>query len=62
MGWISPCPVSAALKNGLQVFSLLYLNFHLFSKYETIVKSSAWSFGHADPDPSSVTEFPLKQD
>ena len=26
------------------------------------VKSSAWSFGHADPDPSSVTEFPLKQD
>ena len=22
--------------------------------YETIVRSSAWSFGHSDPDPSSV--------
>ena len=22
--------------------------------YETIVRSSAWSFGHSDPDPSGV--------
>ena len=60
MGWISPCPVSAALKNGLQVFSLLYLNFHLFSRFETIVRSSAWSFGHSDPDPSSVITYLTK--
>jgi hypothetical protein len=25
-----------------------------FSKYKTIVRSSTWSFGHSDPDPSSV--------
>ena len=25
-----------------------------FSKYEAIVRYSAWSFGHSDPDPSSV--------
>jgi hypothetical protein len=31
--WLDwPCPVSAALQNGSQdFFSLLYLNFHLFS-------------------------------
>ena len=55
--WLDwPCPVSAALQNGSQdFFSLLYLNFHLFFfKYETIVRSSAWSFGHSDPNPSSV--------
>ena len=28
---------------------------HLFFEYETIVRSSAWSFGHSDPDPSSVS-------
>ena len=34
--------------------------FHLFSKYEAIVKSSAWSFGHSDPDPSSVITYLTK--
>jgi hypothetical protein len=28
--------------------------FIYFLKYETIVRRSAWSFGHSDPDPSSV--------
>ena len=51
--WLNwPCPVSAALQNGSQdfffLFSLLIL-IYIF-KYETIV----WSFGHSDPDPSSV--------
>ena len=36
-------------------FSLLI--FIYFFKYETIVRSSAWSFGHSDPDPSSVIYF-----
>ena len=40
-------------QNGPQHFlSLLYI--YIFFKYETIVRSSAWSFGHSDPDPSSV--------
>ena len=44
--WLDwPCLVSAALHN--------LLTFKFF-KYETIVRSSAWSFGHSDPDPSSV--------
>ena len=34
------------------LFSLLI--FIYFFKYETIVRSSAWFFGHSDPDPSSV--------
>ena len=34
------------------LFSLLILIF--FFKYETTIRSSAWSFGHSDPDPSSV--------
>ena len=36
-------------------FFLLYnLIFIYFSEYETFVRSSAWSFGHSGPDPSSV--------
>jgi hypothetical protein len=41
-------------QNGSQDFFFLFFsfNFHLFFfKYETIVRSSAWSFGHSDPDP-----------
>ena len=43
-------------KNCSQDFlPLLYFNFQLFFRYETIVSSSsAWSFGHSDPDPSSA--------
>ena len=45
-----PCPVSAALQNG---FFLFYILIYFFT-YETIVRSSTWSFGRSDPDPSSV--------
>ena len=42
-------------------FSLLYFHSHLFSfNYETIIISSALSFDHSDPDPSSVSHFALK--
>ena len=34
---------------------LSYFIFYLFFKYETIVRSSAWSFGHSDSNPSSVS-------
>ena len=34
-------------------FSLFYILF-IFFKYETIVRSSTWSFGHSDPNASSV--------
>ena len=52
--WLDwPCHVSAALQKSSQdFFSLLYIYF--FFKYETIVRTSAWSFGHSDPDPSTV--------
>ena len=33
--------------------------FIILFKYETIVRSSAWYFGHSDPDPSSVPTFLL---
>ena len=55
--WLDwPCPVSAAVKNGSQEFFFLFYIFIFiyFFKYETIVRCSAWSFGHSDPDPSSV--------
>ena len=62
--WLDwPCPVSAALQNSSKdFFPLLYL--YLFFLNETIVRSNAWSFGHSDPDPSSVLSlsrwsFPL---
>ena len=47
------CPVCAALQNGSHdfFFSLLYL---FFFQYETIVKNSTRSFGHSDPEPSSM--------
>ena len=46
-------------KNSPQdLFSLLI--FIYFFEYETIVRSSAWSFGHSDPDPSSVNKTPKK--
>jgi hypothetical protein len=55
--WLDwPCPVSAALKNGLlNFFSLFYISiFIYFLEYETVVISSTSSFGDSDPDPSSV--------
>jgi hypothetical protein len=43
-------------QNGSQdFFSLFYILILIpFLKYETIVRSCALSFGHLDPDPSSV--------
>ena len=35
-------------------FPFLTLIFIYFFKYETIVRSSAWSFGYSDSDPSTV--------
>ena len=35
-----------------KLFFLIYiLSLIYFFEYETIVRSSAWSFGHSDPDP-----------
>ena len=48
---------STALQNGSQYFFFLFytLIFIYFFKYENIVRSSsASSFGHSDPDSSSV--------
>ena len=53
--WLDwPCPVSAAFQNRPQDFFYLFYIFIYFLKYETIVRSCAWSFGHSDPDASSV--------
>ena len=63
--WLDwPCPLSAALQKGSQdFFSLLYSNFHsFFLKCEAIVRSSPWSFGHSDLDPSSVPCFNYEHD
>ena len=41
--------------NGSQDFFSLFSSLLIyFFKYETIVRSSAWYFGHSDPDPCSV--------
>ena len=46
---------------GPQDFFLFYiLIFIYFFKYETIVRSSASSFGHSDPDPGSVLFNPWR--
>ena len=36
-------------QNHPQDFFLLYFNFHVFFTYETIVRSSSWSFEHSGP-------------
>ena len=39
-----------------RIFFRFYVSiFIYFFKYETIVRSSAWSFGHSDSDPSMQT-------
>ena len=54
--WLDwPCPVNAALQNSSQDFFVFYILIIIYVfKYETIVRISAWSFGHPDPVPSSV--------
>jgi hypothetical protein len=51
--WLDwPCPVSAApLKPPTGSLFIFYI---LILIYFSIYESSAWSFGHSDPDPSSV--------
>jgi hypothetical protein len=41
------------LTGSFSLFYILILGF--FFKYETIFRSSTSSFGHSDPDPSSVS-------
>ena len=56
IGWIGH-----ALQNPPQdLFFLFYILILIyFLKYQTIVRNSAWSFGHSDPHPSSVqNEWP----
>ena len=59
IGWLAelakPCYCSSPKKLTGFFFSLLYLYIFIFFEYETIFRSSAWSFGHSDPDPSSVS-------
>ena len=55
IGWIGHALLVQPSKTAHRIFfSLLYLIFLYFFRYETIVRSSAWCFGHSDPDPSSV--------
>ena len=51
-GLAMPCYCSPS-KRLIGFFFLFYI-FIYFLKYETIFRSSTWSFGHSDPDPSSV--------
>ena len=42
-------------KTAHKIFFQLYIkNFICFCKYEAIVRSNTWHFGHSDPDPSSA--------
>ena len=54
--WLDwPCPVSAALQNCPQDFFFLFYIYIFIYFFEYKIRSSAWCFGHSDPDPSSVT-------
>jgi hypothetical protein len=58
--WLDwPCPVSAALQNRPQdlFFSFVFQFSFIFFEYKTIARSSARSFGHSDPDQSSMLWF-----
>ena len=50
---MKPLSLGYSERDTSSVFDILL--FIYLSKYETIVRSSALSFGHADPDPSSVS-------
>ena len=53
IGWIGHTLLVQPSKTVHRIFFLIYILIYFF-KYETVVRSSAWSFGHSDPDPSSV--------
>ena len=55
-----PCPASAALQSGSQIFlSLIFKFLSIFFLNETIVRSRPWYFGRLDADPSSVLCYKL---
>ena len=56
IAWIGHALLVQPLKRLINFFFLFYILIYFF-KYETIVRSSAWSVGHSDPDPSSVTTY-----
>ena len=53
MALFNPCIISKQAHRSF-FFRFYIFIFIYFFKYETIVRSSAWSFGHSDPDLSSV--------
>ena len=60
IGWIGHALLVQPSKTAHRIFFLFYiLIFVYFFKYETIVRNSAWSFGHSDPDLSSVKSIPI---
>ena len=47
IGWIGHALLVQPSKTAHRIF--FYFNFNLFFTSETMVRSSAWSFGHSDP-------------
>ena len=62
IGWIGHAPLVQPSKTAHRIFFLFYIDIliliNIFT-YETIVRSSVWSFGHSDPDLSSVVHVLL---
>ena len=55
IGWIGQALLVQPTISAHRIFFLFYILILIyFFEYETIVRSSAWSFGHSGPDPSSV--------
>ena len=57
IGWLANPALlvqSPTLDHRIFFFSFIYQFQFIFFTYEIIVRSSAWSFGNSDPDPSSV--------
>ena len=53
IGWIGHALSVQPFKTAHKIFFYVSIFINFF-KYETIVRSSASSFGHSDPDPSCV--------
>ena len=53
IGWIGHAQLVQPSKTAHRIFFVCYIFIYVF-KYETVDRSSTWSFGHPDPDPSSV--------
>ena len=57
--WIKVDMMSGSFQKPLIGSLFFSFNLNLFFEYETIVRSSTYSFGHSDPGPSSVNTLPL---